>query len=1697
MEYNNKTKEELINELLELKKENLELKKFLKKEGFTNFLSGKGFPETEKDLEETKDFFELIFNTSPDAAVISRISDGVIIDINKGLTAITGFTSEETVGKSIYDIGLWKDISERQKMVNELNEHGFCNNFETVFRCKDGSERVGLVSAKVFMINGTGHIISLTRDITHRKNAEDALSRTSAELKAIYDLSPVMMSVVDPNRRILFSNPAFTSLTGISEEQLKGGHACGVFGCINASDDVRGCGFGIQCSICNLSLAMEDTLTNGTIHANVEYQTTLVKKGEAKKVTLLGSTALIESNDQRNLLLCLYDITGLKQAELSLRESEQKYRALVDNAFEGIVIINLEGNILFANNSILKTFEYENLADITGKNIFGFIAPEYVAQTIDDFAKVVQGNGVEVAQSGGITSKGNRVWMESVGKIIDYEGTKADLISIRDITAKKQFEEDLRESEQKYRLLTENAADVIWVFNITYGKFTYVSPSVFHLRGITPEEAMNESLEDSLTPESIVVVKDALANDIQNFISHPEIPQRGINEIQQYHKDGRLIWVEVSTQYRYAPTGEIEVVGTSRNIEERKKIEEALRKNERMLRENNLRYERVVRGTSDGIWEWNIPTSEDYHSPRYHELLGYDFDEIPETLNGFESLVHPDDLPLVKAAQQAHFDQGTPYNIELRMRTKQDDYKWFVTRGLAEMDEHGKPIWMSGSITDITERKKVDESLKVSEDKFRNLVTNMQVGVLLQGPHAEITLSNPKALELLGITEDQLLGKTSFDPNWNVIHEDGSPFPGETHPVPQAIATRLPYRNVIMGVYRPLVNDRIWLMVDAVPQLNKDETINHVICSFIDISKRRKAEELLQKSQANLNAAQHIAHVGSWEWDIASNTISYSDEFYRIFGINPENIDNNANSLLQFIHPKDKALYIRNLRNGVLKGDNRPFGYRIIRHDGEVRHLFASGHFILNEQKKPVKGIGIIQDITQQKKTEDELRESNSYLENLINYANAPIIVWDPLFCITRFNHAFERLTGLAEKDVLGKTLEILFPVKLKEKSMNLIRKTLSGERWETVEIQIQHTDLSVKTVLWNSATLFDADGKTPVATIAQGQDITERKQVEEALRQSEFKFREMADLLPQIVFETDINGNLTFVNNQAFKILGYPEDYPIVGLSTLNFYTPESRIKAIENIRKKVSGQLETESNEYTMVRKDGSTFPALVYSNVELNEQRAVGLRGIVVDITEQKKSEALLLKAKLEAESASQAKSMFLANMSHEIRTPLNSIIGFSQLMNRDKSLTLIQKEYLNSIVRAGEHLVTLINDILELSKVEAGYAVLNPVNIDLPDFLRGIQLIFKERVRSKHLQFKFETSDSLPRHIDVDESKLRQILINLIGNAVKFTDKGVIAIRAHAEKNGMDNKLLIIEIQDTGPGIPDHELGNLFKHFVQTSSGIKKGSGTGLGLALSRELAQLMGGTITVESEFGKGSLFTFRLEIKEVGNSVTEPGGSKRVLRLKDDQKQYRILVADDKKENLQVVVNLLKLVGFETNTAADGKEALDQFIEWGPDLILMDLRMPVMDGYEASRRIKSMDNGKMTPIVALTASSVDSDRKKIESVGIQAFIRKPFNQNELLETIGNILGVQYIFEDEIQSEYEGYLYDDSAIAADIAKIPENLVLKMQEALAVADFQRLKNLIISFEKENSQLALHLMSLAKSFDYAHLQKILIIK
>jgi CheY-like chemotaxis protein len=332
------------------------------------------------------------------------------------------------------------------------------------------------------------------------------------------------------------------------------------------------------------------------------------------------------------------------------------------------------------------------------------------------------------------------------------------------------------------------------------------------------------------------------------------------------------------------------------------------------------------------------------------------------------------------------------------------------------------------------------------------------------------------------------------------------------------------------------------------------------------------------------------------------------------------------------------------------------------------------------------------------------------------------------------------------------------------------------------------------------------------------------------------------------------------------------------------------------------------------------------------------------------------------------------------------------------------------------------------------------------------------------------------------------------VNLIGNAIKFTEEGGIAIRTRTNLIDQEKKMLTVEIQDSGPGIPEEELGKLFKHFEQTSSGRNKGSGTGLGLALSKELAMLMGGNIHVSSEVGKGSIFTFQVEIMEGNPEAVQTMISRRVIGIADTKKTHRILAVDDKPENLKVVVNLLRMIGFETQEAVNGKEAIEQFESWNPDLILMDMRMPVMDGYEATRRIKETEKGRLTPIIALTASAFEDERKKIEALGMQGYIRKPFKESELFNIIGKILNIEYIYEDENATSDDKSQLNKVLISQDIHRLPPDLILEMAEAISVADLDQFIELVKKIEPDNADIAEKLIELAKNYEYNHLQLLL---
>lgn len=472
-----------------------------------------------------------------------------------------------------------------------------------------------------------------------------------------------------------------------------------------------------------------------------------------------------------------------------------------------------------------------------------------------------------------------------------------------------------------------------------------------------------------------------------------------------------------------------------------------------------------------------------------------------------------------------------------------------------------------------------------------------------------------------------------------------------------------------------------------------------------------------------------------------------------------------------------------------------------------------------------------------------------------------------------------------------------------------------------------------------------------------------------------------------------------------------------------------------------------------------------------------------------------------AKKDADAANKAKSIFLANMSHEIRTPMNAVLGYAQLLLRDSTLQNSQREFINIICRSGENLLGLINEVLEMSKIEAGRVALREESFDFRIMLSELETMFKIRAAEKSLLLELHVSKSVPICLYSDVGKIRQILINLLGNAIKFTNFGGVVVRVHSynDEREIGAYNVNIEIEDSGVGIAEEDITRIFDAFEQTHNSndtILRGKGAGLGLAISLRYAKMLGGNITVSSQPAKGSIFYFTFIAKpckdtHVGRK-TESANAK-VVGIKPAAVDFKVLVVDDDFNSRNVLHLLLTGVGFKVQQAADGQEGVDLAIAWQPDVILMDLVMPKMNGIEAIQKLKASVQTQKIPIIVITASPFEQEHQKAIDAGANSFISKPFVESEVFAEIGKLLNLSYIYERQTYSVKE--TGSSSAASEDITMLSPELIAEIIEATENGDSSRLQKLIVDrVAPVNHDLALRLQAYLEHYDYNKIVKLL---
>lgn len=757
---------------------------------------------------------------------------------------------------------------------------------------------------------------------------------------------------------------------------------------------------------------------------------------------------------------------------------------------------------------------------------------------------------------------------------------------------------------------------------------------------------------------------------------------------------------------------------------------------------------------------------------------------------------------------------------------------------------------------------------------------------------------------------------------------------------------------------------------------------------------------------------------------------------------------------------------------------------------------------------------------------EEKLRQTKRQSELILNAVGDGIYGLDTEGKAVFVNPVAARLLGYSQEEMLGQCMHSLVhhtradgsPYPASECFSNI---SIRENRIMVVGDEVfWHKDRTSFPVECTSAPLL-SDDKQPIGAVVIFRNISTRKQTEAdlleyrtslektvqqrnfELKKSEGHLKSIIDNLLYALITISEDGIIRTFNPAAEKLFGYKAS-EIIGKNVKILAPEPHRSNHDEYLRRYCETGIThviDHGQEVTAVRKDGSEFPI----DLSVSEFRFENLRvftGLTIDISDRKKVEQTLLAAKSAAEAANKAKSTFLANMSHEIRTPMNAILGFSQILERDHSLTPQQADHVGTIIRSGNHLLSLINDILDLSKIEAGKTIANLSTFSLHDFLDETEMIFRARALEKEIEFTMNRHADLPTHIVSDATKLRQIVVNLLGNAIKFTDTGKVAISARAEpvevkaSSGSALMRLIIEVEDTGPGISEQDLTQLFSSFQQAEAGIQAG-GTGLGLVISRSFARLLGGDINVSSQVGKGSVFQVQIqieavEITEISDGQTKPE-ERHIIGLKPNSGPFKVLIVDDIQDNRKLLLSLLLPIGFEVQEAKNGAEALEIFETWAPHIILMDMQMPIMDGYEATRRLKATESGRATPIIAITASAFDEDEKKVFDAGVDAFLRKPFLPDELFTIMGKLLDLPYTFAVEPSDQSSKPKFVPIA-AKHLAALPEELLLMMRQSVADGDMAHLHELIVQVKKIDNTTALGLKKLADHFEYEKLTQLL---
>lgn len=1393
---------------------------------------------------------------------------------------------------------------------------------------------------------------------------------------------------------------------------------------------------------------------------------------------------------------CLYavvrDITERKQLELSLRDSEEQNRAILSAIPDIMMVLNAEGQYLsFACNQFSGSLLPLEIMDPTGMHVTDVLSPKYAHRCLTSIQRTLETGESQFYEHQ--IEFGDRIQYEEV-RVIPYQADKV-LCIVRDISDRKQVENSLRQSQAKQTALISALPDLVMRINRDGVYLDFFTTSTFKVMG-NRDLLIGTRVEESLPPDLAQRRMAAIQAALQT------------GELQVYEQDVWIDGVLQTEECRVVVCGENEVLVIGRDVSDRKRLEAELRQREAFLNSiyNGVQMAvAVIDVESDGTFRFF-----DFNPACIH-LIGVDLDALRgKTLDDLAPYFPQESLDSIRSYCQQCVATGEAVQFEIGLSPAGQE-SWWLTNQAPLRDETGRVCRLVATSISITERKQMELQLRQTTeelDRFFSVALDLLCIASMDGYFLRL---NPAWERTLGYPLDELKSRQFLD----FVHPD------DLASTLDAIALLAENREIPVFVnrYRHQDGSYRWIEWRSIP------IGNLIYAAARDITVRKQAEAALEEKQQQLNSLlNNIPHI-AWLKDRDGRFLAVNEPFALACGL----------ASAQIIGLTDLDIWPHELAVAYRQDDREVMASRqqkrveepLLTATGAEQWIETIKTPILNDRGEAIGTAGIAMDITQRKQTERTLQQLNEDLEQrvqertqelarseqdlrtIFNNVYDAILIHDLDGTILDMNDRALEVRQATREQLLGATIGDLSAPDAPLKQIPVIlQQVQTGEtmRFEWRERRFSDGSLFDVEISLRKVTL----GNRPVF-IAGMRDISDRKQAEQALRQSEQRYATLTAAVPVGIYRTNAAGECLYVNERWCEIAGLTAA-EAAGTGWVRALHPDDRAMVAQAWDYLVQTG-ETFRLEYRFQRPDGLATWVFGQAVQELDENGTiVGYVGTITDIRDRKQAEQALQQLNLEleqrvsdrtlelqkameaAEAANRAKSTFLANMSHELRTPLNAILGFAQLLARDLTLEADKRQQLDIINRSGKHLLSLINDILEMSKIEAGRITFSPSCFDLHTLVDTLEEMFQIRASEKGLQLQVELDPLLPRYIETDENKLRQVLINLVGNAIKFTHAGSVQLRLSHQKTENLPPSLTFAVEDTGVGIDQTELDSLFEPFTQSKNRQIAQEGTGLGLAISRQFVQLMGGCLTVKSTPGIGSTFAFTIPV-QLGStanlSVSLP--FRAILGLAAHQPSYRILVAEDNDTNRLLLIQLLRSVGFEVQAATNGQEAIALWQTWHPHLIWMDIRMPIVDGYEATRQIRTMERrggGEGMPptvIIALTANAFEEDRVRILDIGCDDFMRKPFQERELLEKMADYLGVRYLYADEAPPEVKPNTVATplDAIAA-LQALPPQLLAQLYQATIQLDSQQLSSLITQIAPIQPQLADLLTEKLDNFD-----------